>query len=72
MSDNNKTFVRVTNQKIYDKLEIMHDIIMTLEIRVKETNGRVTKLEKARTTIMSAFGTGFLFIIGWLLTITIS
>ena len=69
---NNKEFVRITNQKIYDKLESMHDTIISLEGRVKETNGRVTKLEKGRTTLFSAFGTGFLFIIGWLLTITLT
>lgn len=68
---NNKEFVRITNQVIYDKLETMHDQLVDLTAQARATNGRVTKLEKAKVTIMSAFGTTFLFIVGWLLTITL-
>lgn len=57
MANGGKTFVRITNQHIYDKLEL-------IEKKVDYTNGKVRMHEK----ILWALGTmavgGFLFIIG--------
>ncbi|MCK5624948.1 hypothetical protein KAI04_03850 [Candidatus Pacearchaeota archaeon] len=46
MTENNDTFVRITNQKIYDKL-------LEIEAHVKITNGKVKLNKWIATTALS-------------------
>ena len=41
MVKNNKTFIRITNSDIYDKLENIEKKLTTIEMHVVETNGKV-------------------------------
>ena len=57
-----KTFMRITNKMIYDQ------IVETKE-KVHEINGNIRTHRRWLTILSTAFGTGFLFIIGWLIKI---
>jgi len=53
---NADTFVRITNQHIYDKL-------CEVEVKVNYTNGTV----KQHTKIIWALGSAMIIIVGWLI-----
>ena len=55
-----KTFVRITNKEIYEKL-------IEIEHKVDRTNGAVIAHRLWLRILTGAFGVGFLFVIGWIL-----
>jgi hypothetical protein len=46
MRDGEKTFVRITQQMIYDKQREHDDLLKSIHDQTMRTNGRVTELEK--------------------------
>lgn len=73
MTKNNENRFKVTytNRDIIEKIDVVHNQLVKLTEHVARQNNRINYLEKFRSAVMYAFGTGFIALVGWLILISL-